>query len=122
MRAGETDKAVSTDDPTLIQLGLKIAQSLQIFGPLDADVMYDGATPRLLEINPRFGGGYPCSHLCNADFPRKLIRIAQGQTLQPDIGACPAGIAMFKQDEIIGTDQKSLDAIPFAEDLPISES
>ena len=101
MRAGETDKAISTDNKELIELGLKILQNLQLFGPMDVDVMISTDGPKLLEINPRFGGGYPCSHLAGANFPAKLIAIRNGQKLKPDIGSCPAGVVMLKQDEII---------------------
>ena len=85
MRAGETDKAVTTSNPDLIALGVKIAQALELFGPMDVDVIVDKQGPKLLEINPRIGGGYPCSHLAGADFTGKLIRLAQGQELTPDI-------------------------------------
>ncbi len=111
MRAGETDQAVSTDDPELIALGLKIAQNLHLFGPMDVDVMMDDGIPKLLEINPRFGGGYPCSHLAGADFPAKLISIYQNKILTPETDTCPAGIYMLKQDEIISPSQQNLDAI-----------
>jgi len=104
MRAGETDKAVSTDNKELIELGLKILQNLQLFGPMDVDVMISPDGPKLLELNPRFGGGYPCSHLAGANFPAKLIAIRNGQKLKPDIGSCPAGVVMLKQDEIISHD------------------
>ncbi len=111
MRSGETDKAISTNDPQLVDFGLKIAQNLQIFGPADLDVIMDKDGPKLLEINPRFGGGYPCSHLAGADFPAKLIAIQKGQKLTPDIGSCPAGIVMLKQDEIISPTNKNLKPI-----------
>jgi carbamoyl-phosphate synthase large subunit len=111
MRAGETDKAVSTDDKNLIELGLKIAQAFQIFGPADVDVKIGKDGPLLLEINPRFGGGYPCSHLCGADFPAKLLTICKGQTLEPKIGGYPAGVYMFKQDEIISPTADSTKAV-----------
>jgi carbamoyl-phosphate synthase large subunit len=101
MRAGETDKAVSINDKKLIDLGVKIAQAFPVFGPADADVKMGKNGPMLLEVNPRFGGGYPCSHLCGADFPAKLIAVCKGQKLSPDIGNYPAGVYMFKQDEII---------------------
>jgi len=101
MRAGETDKAVSTDDKQLIALGVEIAESFRIFGPADVDVRVGKSGPMLLEINPRFGGGYPCSHLCGADFPAKLIAIWRNQILTLDIGSYPAGVYMLKQDEII---------------------
>jgi len=111
MRAGETDKAVSVDDPELVGLGVKLAEALEIFGPLDADVMVGSSGPKLLELNPRFGGGYPCSHLCGADFPRKLIAMFHGHRLTPDIGSSPAGVYMYKQDEIIRSDQERVDSI-----------
>jgi carbamoyl-phosphate synthase large subunit len=101
MRAGETDKAVSVNDKKLIDLGSKIAHAFPVFGPADADVKMGKNGPMLLEVNPRFGGGYPCSHLCGADFPAKLIAIRKGQKLIPDIGNYPDGVYMFKQDEII---------------------
>jgi carbamoyl-phosphate synthase large subunit len=101
MRAGETDKAVSTNEKKLIDLGSKIAHAFPLFGPADVDVKMGKSGPMLLEVNPRFGGGYPCSHLCGAEFPAKLIAICKGQKLIPDIGNYPAGVYMFKQDEII---------------------
>lgn len=111
MRAGETDKAVSTNDKNLIELGLKIAETFPIFGPADVDVKTGKDGPLLLEINPRFGGGYPCSHLCGADFPAKLIAMRKGLTLEPNIGNYPAGIYMFKQDEIISPFADSIKTI-----------
>ena len=111
MRAGETDKAVSTDDAKLIALGVKLAESLQLFGPMDVDVMVTSNGPKLLEINPRFGGGYPCSHQAGADFPAKLIAMCRNKTLTPDIGSCPAGVYMLKQYEIVLPSQESLDSI-----------
>jgi carbamoyl-phosphate synthase large subunit len=101
MRAGETDKAISVNDKKLIDLGVKIAQAFPVFGPADVDVKMGKNGPMLLEVNPRFGGGYPCSHLCGADFPAKLVAICKGQKLIPDIGNYSAGVYMLKQDEII---------------------
>ena len=112
MRAGETDKAVSTDDKELIAFGLKITESIRLFGPADVDVKMNKKGPKLLEINPRFGGGYPCSHLCGANFPGKLLSLYKGERPKPDIGGYPAGIYMFKQDEIITTSQDKLESIP----------
>jgi len=112
MRAGETDKAVSECDPELLALGRKIAESLEIFGPLDADIMEGQDGPKLLELNPRFGGGYPCAHLCGADFPRKLIALYHGETLTPDLDrAYPSGVYMFKQDDIISFSETAIESV-----------
>lgn len=111
MRAGETDKAVSTDDADLIALGVKLAEGLQLFGPVDVDVMVTSDGPKLLEINPRFGGGYPCSHQGGANFPAKLIAMYRNETLTPDIGSCPAGVYMLKQYEIVSPSRESIESI-----------
>ena len=109
MRAGETDQAVSVNDKTLIDFGTKLASSIKLFGPLDVDVVVDSNGPKLLEMNPRFGGGYPCAHLCGADFPKKLISLCHGHNLKPDTNSYPAGIYMLKQDEIISPDIKKIE-------------
>jgi carbamoyl-phosphate synthase large subunit len=104
MRAGETDKAVSTHNKQLIDFGEKILKTLPIFGPCDVDVFLTEQGPTLLEINPRFGGGYPCSHIAGADFCKKITAMRNGESLTPDIGSCPDGVCMLKQDEIICPD------------------
>jgi carbamoyl-phosphate synthase large subunit len=101
MRAGETDKAVSTNDPVLIEFGQRLLSSIRLLGPADVDVIRTAEGPKLLEINPRFGGGYPCSHLAGAAFCQKIIELWKNRPLTPDIGSCPQGVCMLKQDEII---------------------
>jgi len=104
MRAGETDKAISTANPVLIEFGRKLLESMKLLGPADLDVVLTADGPKLLEINPRFGGGYPCSHLAGADFCKKIIAMHNGEPLTPDIGSCSNDICMLKQDEIIQPD------------------
>jgi carbamoyl-phosphate synthase large subunit len=41
---------------------------------IQAFVNVDQASFKALEINPRFGGGYPLSHAAGADYPDWLIR------------------------------------------------
>ncbi len=108
MRAGETDKAVSTNNPGLIAFGAMLLEQFNLIGPADVDVVVDKDGPKLLEINPRFGGGYPCAHLGGAAFPQKVLALRRGEVLAPDIGACPEGVCMLKQDEIIQPDWDGL--------------
>lgn len=79
MRAGETDMAVMKYDERLLRFGKKIGDLLRHAGPMDVDffITSDGV-PKLLELNPRFGGGYPISHACGADFPRKMLAMLNG--------------------------------------------
>jgi carbamoyl-phosphate synthase large subunit len=101
MRAGETDKAFSVAEPVLVELGVQIAEALAplgLRGPFDVDLLWDGeSAPRVLEINPRFGGGYPVAHLSGAGFPEKMIALAQGEKIEADWGAFrPGGKVMLK--------------------------
>lgn len=101
MRAGETDKAVSCCSRELIDFGYKFAATMKIFGPIDADVIVDKDGPKLLEINPRFGGGYPLAHLCGMNFTQLLVDIRYGKKITADDSEYPEGVYMLKQDEII---------------------
>ena len=50
-------------------------------GLIDADVIMDekGQEPYVIDINARFGGGYPFSHLAGADVPRAYVLFAEGR-------------------------------------------
>ncbi|WP_460218944.1 ATP-grasp domain-containing protein [Psychroserpens sp. MEBiC05023] len=62
MRSGETDKAVSVIDDRFNTIGQKISAHLKHIGSLDCDVFIANNELYVLELNPRFGGGYPFSH------------------------------------------------------------
>lgn len=62
MRSGETDKAISVIDKELEKIGEIIGKNLRHIGNLDCDVFVSNGELYVLELNPRFGGGYPFSH------------------------------------------------------------
>jgi carbamoyl-phosphate synthase large subunit len=62
MRSGETDKAISVIDSKFENIGKTIAAHLKHIGNLDCDVFTVNNELYVLELNPRFGGGYPFSH------------------------------------------------------------
>lgn len=81
MRSGETDIARTVADSRLELLGDELAGVLKHRGNMDVDVLEDqNGKLFVLEMNARFGGGYPFSHLAGADFPRALVQMAQGMT------------------------------------------
>ena len=79
MRAGETDAAVSVCDKGLEDFGESIGTGLGHTAMLDADVIVRGGKPFLVELNPRFGGHYPFSHMAGADVPAALVSWASGK-------------------------------------------
>lgn len=66
MRAGETDKAESVIIPELEHIGATISKNLKHIGNLDCDVLERDGQYYVLEMNARFGGGYPFSHEAGA--------------------------------------------------------
>jgi carbamoyl-phosphate synthase large subunit len=84
MRGGETDRAVTISEPQLTNIGEKIGRNLQHIGNLDCDVFGGAHGYCVLEMNPRFGGGYPFSHIAGANLPAALIAWASGTATDPD--------------------------------------
>lgn len=84
MRAGETDAAVTVEAPDISALCNRLANLLRHCGNLDVDVIQrDSGQLDVLEINARFGGGYPFSHLAGARFPRAIVQMVRGENPEP---------------------------------------
>lgn len=83
MRAGETDKAVTVEPERFAAIIEKIGRSLPHRGNLDCDFLERDGQLYLLELNPRFGGGYPFTHLAGANHVQMLLDDYQGKALQP---------------------------------------
>ena len=96
MRAGETDQAITIKNSRLIELAVKLGETLRSTGPLDVDFFISGDDYYILEFNPRFGGGYPLSHAAGANFPQLMLDIISGKQLEPNIGNYTDNLVMIK--------------------------
>jgi carbamoyl-phosphate synthase large subunit len=101
MRAGETDQAETVDLPAALEMGVRLGRALGHVGPLDVDLFIDGERMTILELNPRFGGAYPVSHLAGADFPRRILAMLRGRQVEGDLGRYAVGVAMMKDYAIL---------------------
>ena len=79
MRAGETDSTVTVDECRLRELGWQIAVGVDHIVNLDLGVLLTDNGPHVLQMNPRFGGGYPCSHLEDANQPAAIVAWPRGE-------------------------------------------
>jgi carbamoyl-phosphate synthase large subunit len=79
MRAGETDKSTVVQHPEIEKLSLQVGGALRHVGNLDLDVM-EAPTGELfcLDLNPRFGGGYPATHLAGMNYLQAAIGLVAG--------------------------------------------
>lgn len=101
MRAGETDRAITEDNPTLQEVGKKLGRKLCHVGNLDCDIFVTKKGIYVLELNPRFGGGYPFSHIAGANLPAALIAWAQGFKINPEWLTVRPAIAASKCDRLV---------------------
>lgn len=86
MRAGETEKSRSVKVPQIEEIIKKIIEVMPLRGPVDMDFFKYNDTYYLLEINPRFGGGYPHAFACGINFPKNISNNLSGKTNPCNIG------------------------------------
>ncbi|MBR2772956.1 MAG: ATP-grasp domain-containing protein [Kiritimatiellae bacterium] len=97
MRSGETDAAESVECPAIQKAARRIAEWSCHLGCMDSDwfVPKDG-DPILIELNPRFGGGYPFSHCAGVDVPLACINWAMGKDNEDWCKNFRVGVRAFK--------------------------
>lgn len=101
MRAGETDRATTIFSPKLEKLGENISQKLGHIANLDCDVMMNDSDFFILEMNPRFGGGYPFSHHAGANIPAALIAWSKGEKINQKWLQVKNNITSSKCDRLV---------------------
>lgn len=79
MRSGETDIAKVIENKELEDIGKKIAESLKHIGNLDMDILFDGQNAYIIDMNARFGGGYPFTHSAGVNELEALIRLCKNE-------------------------------------------
>ena len=102
MRAGETDKAVTVDIPEVREMGRKIGEALGHIGNLDVDIMQraDGVYC-VLELNPRFGGGFPFSYEAGVNMPKAIIQWIKDEDVDPQMLLPEYGRMFSKNDYLM---------------------
>ncbi|MCB0446726.1 MAG: ATP-grasp domain-containing protein [Gelidibacter sp.] len=101
MRSGETDKAVSVIDSKFEKLGKTISENLKHIGNLDCDVFVADDKLYVLELNPRFGGGYPFSHEAGINTAAIYIEWLKGKTEVSQFNNYQPNLAFSKCDRMM---------------------
>lgn len=102
MRAGETDKATTCDLPEVREMGKKIGESLKHIGNLDVDIMQRANGDYcVLELNPRFGGGFPFSYEAGVNLPQAIINWFKGEAVDISMLTPAYGKTYAKNDYLV---------------------
>lgn len=107
IRAGEVSKGVTVRQAALEDLAARVCEALPgPFGALNVQVFLDedDAEVRVIEINPRFGGGYPLSWSAGADFPRWLVEDVTGLPSTASSDDWREGLVMLRYDDAVFVD------------------
>ncbi len=97
MRAGETDGAIIVENNHLFNLAKKLSDKLKHVGNLDVDCFKVGNEFYILEMNCRFGGQYPFSHLAGVDFPKAIINMLENKKIENDLVTPKVGVNGIKE-------------------------
>lgn len=100
MRAGETDKSVSFKDQKLFDLIERFVKAAGLKGVIDMDIFKIDNEYRILEVNPRFGGGYPHAYESGVNMPGMIMNNIKGYANKSVIGEYREGIYMMKYNEL----------------------
>jgi len=105
VRGGEVERAVTIKERTLHLLVERLVEELRPFGVINAQFMFDERRESytLMEINPRFGGGYPLAYYAGANYPKMLIRIIAGEEIEYTPMSYEEGKYMLRYDEAVYT-------------------
>ena len=103
VRAGEVSKGMTEKDEEIITAGKKAVEALKgAIGPITAQgFLTEEGKFKLIEINPRFGGGYPLAIKAGADYPRWIIEMMLGRDPEIKLDGWDDGLVMLRYDEAV---------------------
>jgi carbamoyl-phosphate synthase large subunit len=99
-RGGESIKGTVIADAELVALGARAAEALGVRGPCTIQVFRDQEIGLgITDVNTRFGGAFPApmyAALPGRTYPELIVRMAQGEEIEPHLGAFRAGITFTR--------------------------
>jgi carbamoyl-phosphate synthase large subunit len=113
-RGGEVSKAMTSRCPPVEDLAKRVAERLPgAAGVINIQIFWEPAEGALnvIEINPRFGGGYPLSHQAGATMARWVIEESAGLPLTATNDRWEDRLMMLRYDEAVFVSRDNLEAL-----------
>lgn len=104
VRDGEVSKGVTAKIPIVMDAVRRCCEDLPgAFGPMCVQVFYDAASEEMtfIEVNARFGGGYPLAWEAGARMPQWMLEEVLGVASTAKWDAWRANLAMIRYDEAL---------------------
>ena len=103
MRSGETDKSYTVKDEKLSLFMVRLASELKHIGNLDCDVLADGEKYYIIDLNPRFGGGYPATHASGTNLLELILRMINQEKIVPAFNSYKERVLVMKTISVVQT-------------------
>lgn len=87
-------KTIKSDK--IINESIRLAKKLELIGHNTLQCFFNGKEVKFIEVNPRFGGGANLGFHSGANTPELLIRILQGEKIEPVIGQIRENVIMLR--------------------------
>ncbi len=101
VRAGEVSKGVTVRHDALEALARRAAAALpDAYGVLNLQVFVDGDDLRVIELNARYGGGFPLAYEAGAHLPEWTIEEVLGRP-STIVDTWRDGLVMLRYDEAV---------------------
>ena len=97
MRAGETDIAETVCEPAITSELQRLSSLTKHIANMDCDVFLVNGVPYILEMNARFGGGYPFSHMAGCNLPKAIVEWCKGNEVEKDCLEAQSGLLGYKE-------------------------
>ena len=97
MRAGETDIARVVGEPVLQAEAERLARLTGHIANMDVDMFLVDGKPYILEMNARFGGGYPFSHQAGCDLPAAIVKWANAEPVDGALLQAKSDMLAYKE-------------------------
>ena len=97
MRAGETDIAELVNEPAISAELQRLGKLTKPIANMDVDIFDVNGTPYILEMNVRFGGGYPFSHMGGCNLPKAIVEWCNGNDVPNELLDEKIGLVGYKE-------------------------
>jgi len=94
--AGESVISRTVVDPDLAAAAIRLAGAIGLIGHVTIQAFRTPDAILFIEINPRYGGAASLGFEAGARTPELAIRLARGETLEPELDAYEPGLVMLR--------------------------
>lgn len=110
VRAGEVSKGITVRNPAVERLARRVAEQLpDAYGVMNVQIFHDEATDlcSIIEVNPRYGGGFPLTWEAGARLPVWFLEELLGRE-SSRTDTWRDGLVMLRYDDAVFVDRSEV--------------